>query len=161
MRRAIYSGSFDPITYGHIDIIERIKSQFDEITVLVADSLSKTYLFTVAERVEMVKFCQFGDQIKVDSTDGLLVDYAKKHKVQTIVRGLRAISDFEYEYAMANINRSLADEVETMIVFTRPEYSFLASRMVKEVASHGGALEKFVPQHVIKNLEMKKSEGLL
>lgn len=162
MRRALYSGSFDPITFGHLDIIERISSQFDEITVLVADSLSKSYLFSVNERVEMIRESVKGNpNVKVTSTDGLLVDYAKKNGIQTIVRGLRAISDFEYEFAMANINRSLSPEVETMIVFTRPEYSFIASRMVKEVASHGGDIESLVPRHVVERLETKKKEGRL
>ncbi len=161
MRRALYSGSFDPITFGHIDIIERMGLQFDELIVLVADSISKSYLFSVNERVEMVSKCITAKNVKVDFTEGLLVDYAKKHKVHTIIRGLRAISDFEYEFAMANINRTLASQVETMIVFTRPEYSFLASRMVKEVASHGGPLDKLVPPFVISRLEAKKKEGLL
>lgn len=164
MRRALYAGSFDPITFGHLDIIERISNQFDEITVLVAGSLSKTYLFSVNERVEMIRqstsFFPQGN-IKVVSTEGLLVDYAKKNGIKTIIRGLRAVSDFEYEYAMANINRTLSPEVETMIIFTRPEYSFIASRMVKEVASHGGSLEKLVPSHVIERLDAKKKEGKL
>lgn len=160
MRRALYSGSFDPITLGHLDIIERISTQFDEVVILVADSISKTYLFSVEERVEMIRKCT-NVKVKVDSTDGLLIDYAKQNGIRTIVRGIRAVSDFEYEFAMANINRTLAPDVETMIVFTRPEYSFVASRMVKEVASHGGSLEKLVPRIVIDQLELKKKEGRL
>lgn len=162
MRRALYSGSFDPITLGHLDIIDRISAQFDEITVLVADSLSKSYLFTVNERVDMIReSVKNNPNVKVTSTDGLLVDYARENNIRTIIRGLRAISDFEYEFAMANINRTLAPEVETMIVFTRPEYSFVASRMVKEVASHGGNIENLVPCHVAERLEAKKKEGRL
>ncbi len=160
MRRALYSGSFDPVTYGHLDIIDRIRSQFDEITVLVADSISKSYLFTVGERVEMIRDLTNG-LVKVESTDGLLVDYAKANGIKTIVRGLRAISDFEYEIAMANINRTLAPEVETMIIFTRPEYSFIASRMVKEVASYGGDLKSLVPPAIIEKLAEKKNQGKL
>ena len=161
MRKAIYAGSFDPITLGHLDIIERISAQFDEIIVLVADSLSKDYLFQVNERVKMIQESVSDKNVRVASTDGLLVDYAKHNKISTIVRGIRAISDFEYEFAMANINRTLAPEIETMIVFTRPEYSFLASRMVKEVASHGGPLDKMVPPNVDHQLKLKKEQGAL
>ena len=161
MRKAIYAGSFDPITLGHLDIIERISAQFDEIIVLVADSLSKDYLFQVNERVKMIQESVSAKNVRVASTDGLLVDYAKHNKISTIVRGIRAISDFEYEFAMANINRTLAPEIETMIVFTRPEYSFLASRMVKEVASHGGPLDKMVPPNVDHQLKLKKEQGAL
>jgi len=160
LRRALYSGSFDPITLGHLDIIERIGTQFDEIVVVVADSLSKKYLFSVEERVSMIRDCT-NSNVKVDSTDGLLVDYAKEHEINTIVRGLRAISDFEYEFAMANMNRSLAPSIETMIVFTRPEYSFIASRMVKEVASHQGNVKSLVPENVLEQLKIKVKEGLL
>lgn len=161
MRRAIYSGSFDPITLGHLDIINRISPQFDEIIVLVANSLSKTYLFSVVERVEMIRECLQAQNVKVDATEGLLVNYAKERNITTIIRGIRAISDFENEFAMANINRTLAPEIETMIVFTRPEYGFVASRMVKEVASHGGSLTQLVPPHVVNRLKMKQKEGLL
>jgi pantetheine-phosphate adenylyltransferase len=161
VRKAIYAGSFDPITLGHLDIIERISAQFDEIIVLVADSLSKDYLFQVNERVKMIQESVSAKNVRVASTDGLLVDYAKHNKISTIVRGIRAISDFEYEFAMANINRTLAPEIETMIVFTRPEYSFLASRMVKEVASHGGPLDKMVPPNVDHQLKLKKEQGAL
>ena len=158
-RRALYSGSFDPITCGHLDIIERIESQFDEIVILVANSLSKDYLFSVEELVAMIQECT-GGRIKVESTEGLLVDYARKNQISTIVRGLRAVSDFEYEYAMANMNRTLDSAIETMIVFTRPEYSFIASRMVKEVASHNGCLEGLVPESVGLKLKEKLKKGM-
>lgn len=156
MKKALYAGSFDPLTLGHLDIVHRIAPLFDEVHVLVANSHSKQYLFTSAERVELIKEnVSVTKNVKVASTDGLLVDYARTHGVQTIIRGLRAISDFEYEVAMANMNRELGPEIETMIIFTRPEFSHLASRMVKEVASHGADLSKFVPKNVIQALKKK------
>ena len=149
MVKAIYPGSFDPITFGHIDIIRRIQPLFSELVVVVANSHSKQYLFSLEERVEMIRACIDGlAGVHIDKCDGLITDYAEQNQARVIVRGLRAISDFEYEFAMANINKQLKDELETMIVFTRPEYSFVASRMVKEVALHGGDLRGLVPENV-------------
>jgi pantetheine-phosphate adenylyltransferase len=153
--KAIYPGSFDPITHGHIDIIRRIQPIFSELVVVVANSQRKKYLFSQEERAELIR-PNLPPGVKIDKTDGLLVDYANKSGANVIVRGLRAISDFEYEFAMFNINKKLDESIETMIVFTRPEYSFVASHMVKEVAFHKGDLTKFVPDNVIAALQRKK-----
>jgi len=156
MAKAIYPGSFDPITLGHIDIIRRIRPLFSELVVVVANSERKNYLFSLEERAELIR-ANVKDipGVQIDMCDGLIVDYADKVKAQVIVRGLRAISDFEYEFAMANINKKLKDTIETMIVFTRPEYSFVASHMVKEVAQHDGNLSGLVPENVVKALKTK------
>ena len=156
MAKAIYPGSFDPITLGHIDIISRIRPLFSELTIVVANSQRKQYWFSLEERVQLIRasLTQIPN-ITIDKCDGLLVDYARQAKAQVIVRGLRAISDFEYEFAMANINRKLKDTIETMIVFTRPEYSFVASHMVKEIAQHRGDLSSLVPSNVAKALNGK------
>lgn len=161
MAKAIYPGSFDPITLGHIDIIRRIRPLFSELTVVVANSERKQYWFSLEERAKLIgDNCKDLPGVKIEQWDGLIVDYAEKVKAQVIVRGLRAISDFEYEFAMANINKKLKDAIETMIVFTRPEYSFVASHMVKEVALHGGDLANLVPENVAQALRTKiKSQG--
>lgn len=156
MTKAIYPGSFDPITLGHLDIIRRIQPLFSELTVVVANSQRKQYLFSLEERVQMIRDNLHGlPNVQIDKCDGLIVDYAKAKDARVIVRGLRAISDFEYEFAMANVNSSLRGSIETMIVFTRPEYSFVASQMVKEVAYHGGDLSNLVPANVAKALQVR------
>jgi pantetheine-phosphate adenylyltransferase len=156
MAKAIYPGSFDPITLGHIDIIRRIHPMFSELVVVVANSERKQYWFSLEERVALIREnVKDLPNIKIEQVDGLIVDYAERVKAQVIVRGLRAISDFEYEFAMANINKKLKDTIETMIVFTRPEYSFVASQMVKEVAHHGGDLRGLVPANVIQALQQR------
>lgn len=154
--KAIYPGSFDPITLGHLDIIRRIQPLFSQITVVVANSQRKQYLFSLQERVELLRANLEGlSNVDIDKCDGLIVDYAQSVGANVIVRGLRAISDFEYEFAMATMNKKLNSAVETMIVFTRPEYSFVASQMVKEVAHHNGDLTNLVPPNVIKALSGK------
>ncbi|MBX3021101.1 MAG: pantetheine-phosphate adenylyltransferase [Bdellovibrionales bacterium] len=153
MVKAIYPGSFDPITLGHLDIIRRIQPLFSELVVVVANSQRKQYLFSLEERVQLIQQ-NLGSlpNVRIDKCDGLIVDYAAAAGAQVIVRGLRAVSDFESEYAMSAMNRKLNSHVETMIVFTRPEYSFVASTMVKEVAHHGGDLSNLVPTNVISAL---------
>lgn len=154
MTKAIYPGSFDPITLGHLDIIRRIQPLFSELTVVVANSQRKNYLFSLEERVQLIKENLKGlPNVQIDKCDGLIVDYARTAGARVIVRGLRAISDFEYEFAMGTMNKKLAADVETMIVFTRPEYSFVASNMVKEVAHHRGDLSNLVPGNVIQALQ--------
>lgn len=156
MAKAIYPGSFDPITLGHIDIIRRIHPLFDELVVVVANSERKQYWFSLEERAEFIREnIKDLKDVKIEQVSGLITDYAEQAKANVIVRGLRQISDFEYEFAMANINKKLKDTVETMIVFTRPEYSFVASHMVKEVAIHGGDLKGLVPQNVIQALNTR------
>jgi pantetheine-phosphate adenylyltransferase len=156
MTKAIYAGSFDPITLGHLDIIRRIAPLFSELVVVVANSQRKQYLFSLEERVKLIRDnLKELPQVQIDKCDGLITDYAVNAGARVMVRGLRAVSDFEYEFAMANMNKRLADSIETMIVFTRPEYSFVASTMVKEVAHHGGDLTNLVPGNVISALNLK------
>lgn len=153
LRTAVYPGSFDPITLGHIDIIQRISKQFDQVIVLISESPDKKSLFTVAERRQFIeKSLPSLKNIKVDVCTGLTVDYCHRHKAQVIVRGLRAVVDFEYEITMASMNKKLAPDVETMLVFASPESYFISSRGVKEVARHGGELKGLVSEHVMPHL---------
>ncbi|MGH3385441.1 MAG: pantetheine-phosphate adenylyltransferase [Nocardioidaceae bacterium] len=149
MRRAVCPGSFDPVTNGHLDIVSRAASLFDEVTVAVLVNNNKQGLFDVEERMEMLRETtkQFPNLV-VDSFHGLLVDFCRERGIVAIVKGLRAVSDFDYELQMAQMNSSLAD-VETVFVPTSPEYSFLASSLVKEVAAFGGDVSGLVPEHVL------------
>ncbi|MBK7960553.1 MAG: pantetheine-phosphate adenylyltransferase [Bdellovibrionales bacterium] len=150
MKKAVYPGSFDPITQGHVDIIERLTHIFSDITVLVAQSSQKSAEFTALERKILIeKSLGPLKGVRVDIYEGLTIDYMAKNQAQVIVRGLRAVSDFEYEMTMASMNKKLAPEIETMLVFARPEYYYISSRGVKEVARNGGALEGLVPAPVI------------
>ena len=158
MTKAIYPGSFDPITLGHIDIIHRIQPLFSELEVVVANSQRKQYMFSLAEREQLIRE-NLPLGVKISKCDGLITDYAQSCGARVIVRGLRAISDFEYEFAMFNMNKKLKDSIETMIVFTRPEYSFVASHMVKEVAHHDGDLTNLVPPNVIQALKKRLQKG--
>lgn len=153
---AVYPGSFDPITVGHIDMIRRISHIFDQVIVLVAESNQKNYLFTAQERAGFLKKA-IGQNlnIEVDVFQGLTVDYMKRRQAHVIVRGLRAVADFEYEGTLANMNHRLAPEVETFMIFSRPEYYFISSRGVKEVARNGGDLKGLVPDFVIPELIQK------
>ena len=153
---AIYPGSFDPITYGHIDIVERALEIFDRVIVAIAYDTSKRSLFTVKERMDMVKalFADFPNVI-VDSFKGLLVDYVGKTNAKVIIRGLRATSDFEYEFHMASMNRSLNPHLDTLFMMTSKDYFFVSSRTIKEVASLGGAVEGLVPGLIAGRLQKK------
>lgn len=156
MKKSIYPGSFDPITLGHVDIIRRISRQFDFVTVLISESPQKEYLFSVEERKNLIQETLFDlKNVNVDSYLGLTVDYAAQHNASVIVRGLRAVVDFEYEMTMASMNKKLNPSIETMLVFASPESYFISSRGVKEVAKHGGSLEGLVPSHVIPILSKK------
>jgi pantetheine-phosphate adenylyltransferase len=156
---AVYPGSFDPITYGHLDIIERGKKVFDKIIVAVLVNSSKDPLFSVEERTEMIREAtRHLSNVEVDSFNGLLVDYLKKRNPHAILRGLRAISDFEYELQIASINRKLNDKVETFFLMTSNEHSFISSSMVKEVARYGADVKDLVPGTVEKALRKKFSE---
>lgn len=153
---ALYPGSFDPITLGHIDIIQRLADFYLELVVVVANSPAKSQLFTAEERCRLIQeSLRDVKNVRVVVFDGLTVEYARKIGASVIIRGLRAVADFEYEFAMANMNRKLAPEIETMIVFTRPEYSFVSSRMVKEVAMVGGPVNGLVSPPVEKALSEK------
>lgn len=157
MRCAIYPGSFDPITYGHLDIIKRTSHFFDEFIVLVSNTPRKKYLFSAEERVALIKQCLSDlTGIQVDIHDGLTVEYARKRGAQSIIRGIRVVADFEYEMAMANINKKLAPEVETFTAFAGPEYGYISSRLVKEVAFYHGDLSNLVPLAVQQALHAKK-----
>ncbi len=148
MKRAVCPGSFDPITYGHLDIIERASKQFDEVIVAVFANRKKDGLFSVDERLELIaaNIVQFGN-VKVDSGSGLLVDYCKAHGVDVIVKGLRAVTDFDYELQMAQVHTQ-ASGVETMFMATSPTHSFLSSSIVKELAYYGGDVSTMVPANV-------------
>lgn len=152
-RIAVYPGSFDPITLGHVDIINRISPLYDHVIVLISNSTQKVSLFDVQERMDLINLSlSHLKNITVDTHDGLTVDYMKQKKAQVIVRGLRAVIDFEYEMTMASMNKKLAPEIETTLVFARPEYYFISSRGVKEIAINHGSLEGLVPDIVEKAL---------
>lgn len=153
---AVYPGSFDPITMGHVDIINRISPLYGQVIILIAQSSQKQSLFTAEERKTLIeKSLSHLKNIKVDIFEGLTVDYMKRVNAQVIVRGLRAVVDFEYEMTMANMNKKLAPEIETLLVFASPEYYYISSRGVKEVAINGGALKDLVPDTVIQALAEK------
>ncbi len=158
---AVYPGSFDPITLGHIDIIRRIQKMFGEVTVVISQSPRKSYLFSADERKALVMASlkdHSGKSLKgvtVDVYDGLTVDYVKKVGARVIIRGLRAVTDFEYEFVMANMNRKLAPNIETMIVFASPEFYYISSSTLKEVAIHGGSVKDMVPPAVNEALKDK------
>ena len=150
---AIYPGSFDPITNGHIDIIKRGVRIFDEIIVLVANNLSKTALFTVEERCQFIRdIFQDHPGIRVDSHDGLLIDYLKNSGANTILRGMRALSDFEYEFQMALMNRRQTKKVETVFLMSGFRWFYTSSKLIKEVASLGGSVRGLVPENVHQKL---------
>lgn len=155
-RIAVYPGSFDPITLGHVDIINRISPLYDQVIVLVAQSSQKNSFFTAEERKDLIeRSLSHLKNVKVDIFDGLTVDYMRKHQAQVIVRGLRAVVDFEYEMTMASMNMKLAPEIETTLVFARPEYYYISSRGVKEVAVNRGSLKGLVNELVEKALFAK------
>ena len=155
MRRAVCPGSFDPITYGHIDIIARASSHFDEVVVAVLENRTKSSLFTVAERIEMIQATTSNfPNVTVDSWSGLLVDFCKSKSIQAIVKGLRAVTDFDYELQMAQVNLQ-GSGVETMFMATAPTHSFLSSSLVKELAHYGGDVSTMVPASVNKALKLR------
>lgn len=161
MSKVVYPGSFDPITLGHIDIIRRIVANLGRITVLISQNPSKSHLFTVEERVDLARKALRGIQgVDVDWHEGLTVDYLRERRASVIVRGLRAVSDFEYEFVMANMNKKLAPDIETMIVFASPEFYYVSSKTVKEVALNGGSVKSLVPSVVEKALNRKYQDKL-
>jgi len=155
-QKAIYPGSFDPVTYGHIDLIKRAQDIFPELIVAVAHNPHKKPLFSVKERVQMLKEAtkEFKGII-VDDFDGLVIEYARKNKVHVLIRGLRMISDFEYEFQMALTNRKLAPDIETIFLMPQESYSYISSKLLKEAASLGADLSSFIPDYVEQALKKK------
>jgi pantetheine-phosphate adenylyltransferase len=158
VRKVACPGSFDPVTNGHLDIIERAAGLYDEVVVAVGANRSKSNLFTVEERLAMLTEVTAGyGNVRVDSFHGLLVDYCRTHEIPVMIKGLRAISDFDYELQMAQMNRGLAG-VDTVFMPTNPEYSFLASSLVKEIATYGGDVSGLLPVSVHKRLLSRLNE---
>ena len=157
---AVYPGSFDPITNGHIDVIKRASKVFDHLIVAVLVNDSKKSMFTLDERLDILKHSIDNlDNVSFDSFSGLLVDYCKEKQLSAIVRGLRAISDFEFELQMAPMNRQLYDETETVFFTTSEQYSYLSSSLVKEVAKFGGKIDGLIPDYAIMKMKQKLSRG--
>jgi pantetheine-phosphate adenylyltransferase len=160
MRLAIYPGSFDPITNGHLDVIHRACRLFDELIVAVAvnDQKHLSCLFTIEERIDILKeACEGVAKVRVSKLNGLLVDFARKSGANAIVRGLRAVSDFEFEFQMALMNRKMEPDIETIFLMPKEEYTYLSSRIVKEIARLGGSVDDFVPPCAVRALAKKLS----
>ncbi len=155
MRIAVCPGSFDPVTLGHLDIIERASELFDKVIVLVMSNSAKHCAFTVDERIELIKKCIKSDNIEVDTYSGLLVDYAKKSHAAAIVKGLRAVSDFDYEFQQALINKSLYPKIETVFLTAKGENMYLSSSMVKEVCSLDGDISPYVPKEIAEDINLR------
>ncbi len=156
MKRAVYPGSFDPITFGHIDIIERSAKMVDELVIAVLRNSAKNSLFSLEERVNMIKeVTKDLPNVKVETFDGLLVDYMRQIDATIIIRGLRAVTDFEYELQIAQMNHVLKENAETIFLMTSLQYSYLSSSLVKEIASYGGDISKFVPNELIERIYTK------
>ena len=155
-RRAIYPGSFDPVTNGHLDVIDRARKLFDEVIVAVAHNDQKHPLFSLEERLDLLRgTVGNGNNVEIAPMDGLLVNFAITRQATAVIRGLRAISDFEFEFQMALMNRKLESSVETIFLMPKEEYTYLSSRIVKEIARLGGDVSGFVPERVAKALAQK------
>ncbi len=158
-RIAVYPGTFDPVTYGHLDVIKRVSSIFDKVFVAVAGSSDKGPLFSVEERLEMMRDATSEySNVEVEAFSGLVVDYAVSKSVNVVVRGLRMISDFEYEFQMALTNRKLNSEVETVFMMPNESYSYLSSKLIKEISKIGADVSAFVPRNVEKKLKEKQEK---
>ncbi|MBH48036.1 MAG: pantetheine-phosphate adenylyltransferase [Halobacteriovorax sp.] len=156
LRKAIYAGTFDPFTNGHADILRRSIEIFDEVTILVAISPTKKPLFSMDERLAMIRELYNSEKkIIVDSWEGLIVDYAKKKNIANIVRGLRPTGDFEIEFQMASMNQKLYPDIETVFLMTGPEHYYVSSSLVKEIHKHGRDISQFVPKEILKHLPKK------
>jgi pantetheine-phosphate adenylyltransferase len=160
MRTAIYPGSFDPLTNGHLDVIERAVKLFDQVIVAIANNDTKNPLFTLAERRDLVnRSVSLLKNVETDTFDGLLVEYVERRSGQAILRGLRAVSDFEFEFQLALMNRKLNERVETIFMMPKDTYTFLSSRIVKEIARLGGDVSAFVPSPVREALTKKLAKS--
>jgi pantetheine-phosphate adenylyltransferase len=159
VKKAVCPGSFDPITNGHLDVIERASHLFDEVVIAVLVNNSKSSLFTIEERIVLARDCvKHLPNVKVDMWSGLLVDYCRENKVDAIVKGLRAVSDFDYELQMAQMNLQLKG-VDTLLMATKPAYSFLSSSLVREIARYGGDVSNLVPAGVLSELTRKAKDS--
>src|SRR3989338_5524148 len=157
MRSIIYPGSFDPITNGHLDIISRACKSFDRVIVALANNPNKQATFSAQKRLELLKVCTKDfKQVEIDSFEGLLVNYARSKNIQTVLRGLRAVSDFEYEFMMANMNRKIASDIETIFMMTNETNFYVSSKLVREVAQLGGDMSALVPKPVLDALAFDK-----
>ncbi len=160
-RTAIYPGSFDPLTNGHLSLIHRGLHIFAGLIVAVANNPDKSPLFTSQERMKLIRDAVGDDpRVEVDSFDGLMVDYAKRRGIHTVLRGLRAVSDFEYEFQLANMNRRLDPDFDSVFVMTGEDYFYVSARLVREVARFGGDVSTLVPPNVLRALEEKRARGL-
>jgi pantetheine-phosphate adenylyltransferase len=156
----VYPGTFDPITYGHIDVVERSLKIVDGVIIAVSGYPRKDFLFTVEERIQLIEeIFKDNSSVKVESFDGLFVDYLKEKKIKIVIRGLRAISDFDYEFQMVLINRKLNKDLETIFLMPREEYFYISSSIVKEIAKLGGSVSCFVPKNVEIALKKKFKGG--
>ena len=161
MNTAIYPGTFDPITYGHIDVIKKSLNVFDRVIVATTDNINKNYYFSIEDRIKIIHNSLFKDlgfkkkKIKVISFDDLTIDLCKKYKANTIIRGLRAVSDFEYEFQLAGMNKKLNNKIETMFLMSDVENQIISSKFVKEIASLGGNIDRFVTRSTVKMLRNK------
>jgi pantetheine-phosphate adenylyltransferase len=157
MRRAIYPGSFDPVTNGHLDVIERAVKLFDEVIVAIAVNSQKMPLFTLEERLRLLtgETAVYGAKVRAVAMEGLLVEFARQAGASAVIRGLRAVSDFEFEFQMALMNRKLEANVETLFLMPKEEYTYLSSRIIKEIARLGGDVSSFVPSCVVAALQAK------
>jgi pantetheine-phosphate adenylyltransferase len=159
-RKAIYTGSFDPVTFGHLDLIERALNLFDELIVVVASNPSKKTLFTAQERVSFLRAAlKHRPQVKVEHWKGLTVHFAEKEKAFTLIRGIRATSDFDYEFQMALTNRKLAPKIDTMFLMPSESHFYLSSRLIKEIAQLGGDVTRYVPASVAARIKKKFPAG--
>jgi len=159
MRNAVCPGSFDPVTNGHLDVFERASAMYDNVTIAVLTNSSKSALFTIEERMNFIAdACSAWTNINVVSFQGLLVDFCKQNDISIIVKGLRAVSDFDYELQMAQMNYRLA-KIETSFIATNPEYGYLSSSLIKEISRHGGDVSGLVPEKVLAALKAKSTQG--
>ena len=160
MRTILYPGCFDPVTNGHLDVAFRAARIFDRVVIAVASNSEKKPLFTFEERMELLRHaCREHKNIEISSFQGLLVDAVEEFNASAVIRGLRAVSDFEYEFQMALMNRTLNPHCETVFMMPSPEYSFVSSRMIKEIAARGGDISAFVPEFVANAIRSKKEEN--
>lgn len=157
VKKALYPGTFDPVTNGHVDIIQRAATIFDEVWVTVGSNTSKKPYFTLEERMALLHttFASLKN-VRVMSFEGLLVEFARQHDIPVMIRGLRAVQDFEYEFQLAGMNRTMAKDIETLFMIPSQEVMFISSSLVKEVALLGGDIRRFVPTHVVAAFERKK-----